>query len=526
MSVRAGTIAVLALLSGCKPPTDSSLDSPWLDSSADSGDSRTVDTQDTGEPDPVPLGPGVVVLAGGGSEGAEGDADVWSARLYGRLLEGGDVTGDGLLRVAVLSSEVESEWLPEYFEWLGADEAFNLQFDTPLSARDDALLDSFDSVDAVFLKGGDQGVYYDVWNDSVLEDAIRLVVEQRGGGIGGTSAGAMSQSQYALAGSQDLISQDVLEDACSPWLDDDDGGSGIHDDFLGFVEGALVDTHFTERGRLGRLVGTMAKATDDFDLDGLLGIGLEQQTGVVIREGRAEVVGVGAVSFLQPGFDAVLVRDCGQPLVWTGLRLDRLTDGWSFDLETGAPDESTAPADAEAVAWDGVAAGNEGEWWAYGDLTVQEERFAWVVERSPNPYALHEGRDPPLLSDAIGILDAHYGDSRAANHEALFRALYDRVGTSGFLLAYGSLLERPDDAPSQVLFADNDYVSAEPEAASIVLDGSGVSWRSLSPVPSRYDEGDGSLHAAGLVGMRLHVLANSAQHGLAYDVEARAVVER
>jgi len=464
-----------------------------------------------------------VVLAGGGSEGDEGDEASWSAGLYRELLSGGDVDGDGLLRVAILSAAEETDWLPSYFRWLGADEAFNLQLDSVQAADGPALEQSLGLADAVFVKGGDQGEYYDLWNGSLAETLILRLFQERGGGVGGTSAGAMSQAEYALAGGQDLVALDVLEDACSSWLDDSDGGSAVHTDFLGTVPGALIDTHFTQRGRLGRLAGAMARAVEEEGADGLLGIGIEQETGLVIRGGQAQVHGVGAVSFLQASGDSQLLRSCGQPLIWTDLRLDRLTAGWTFDLEAGEPLLDAPPEGAEPVGWDGQAAENQGEWYAYGDLPRHEERFAWVADRAPEPYGTHAGSDPPLLQDALAILDAHDSDSRALAHEALFRALYDHVGSTGFLVARGGMLERPAERDEQVAFGANEYVS-DPEAATLVLASHGVGWRSLSPAASSYDGGDGSLHAAGLTDLRLHILAGSASWGLSYDAEARAVV--
>ena len=519
-------LAPVALALGCSGPGDSGGDSAAPDSAApdSTAPDSVVDSGDTGENDPV-VGPGIVVLAWGGSEGDQGDAESWSARLYGALMEGGDVTGDGLVRVVVLSTAAESDWLPSYLEWLGADEAFNLQVASRQDAEAPGLGARLAAVDAAFIKGGDQGEYYDLWNDTALELGLRALVEQRGGGIGGTSAGAMSQAGFALAGGQDLVALDVLEDACTPWLDDaSDGGSGVHDDFLGFVPGVVIDTHFTQRGRLGRLAGAMARALDEGAPAALLGIGVEQKTGLVIRAGQARVVGVGAVSFLQATPASELVRDCGRPLVFTELRLDRLTEGWVFALDAGLPEQ--APVDAEAVAWAGPGTVNTGEWYAYGDLPEHEDRFGWVVERDPDAYALRQGADAPLLVDAVGVLDAHASEARAAGHEALFRALYEQVGATGFLVAAGSLLERPLDAPSQVLFADNDWIDSEPQAATIVIASHAVEWRSLSPFPSTYDAGDGGLHAAGLSGLQVHILADSARLRLGYDAESRAVVLR
>ncbi len=511
MKLTAPRVFLLALLTpACTGKTPDSR--PRRDDTADPGD-----TGDTG----VPAGPGIVMLAGGGSEGEADDATAWSARLYPHLWEGGDVSGDGLVRVAIVSVDEEDNWLPDYFVFLGADEAFNVRVAKRDDAEDAALADTFAQVDAVFLKGGDQGQYYDRWNDSVLEDELRRVHETLGGGIGGTSAGAMSQAQYALAGGNDLVTADVLEDAETPYLDDLDGGSGIHDDFLGFVPGYVIDTHFTQRGRLGRLVGTMGKAMVDFDLPALFGLGCEEETGVWIRDGRAEVIGVGAVSLVTADGSTLPQRASGVPLSWQGLKLDRLTEGWAFDVATGDVDTGAAPDGAEAVTWDGSSGPTTGEWYADGDWIDHEERFAWVVSRDPDPYSEHEGTDEPVLSDAIGVVDAFDSARRAPAEEALFRGLYDHVGATGVMLGYGGSAERDAADPAVIQFVDNPEVDDAP-MASMLVDTSTVTWRSLAPEASLCDLGDGSLHAAGLVGATLHVLYTPASL-LAYDTSERAV---
>ena len=478
--------------------------------SAPSPDGKATDTGAT------PLSAGVVVLVGGGSEGEVGDASAWSADLYRALLVGGDVTGDGRVTVAILASEAQDEWLPGYFEWLGADDAFNVTAGS--RERADAVAETVAAADAVFLKGGDQGVYYDTWNDTALEAAIRAVGEA-GGGIGGTSAGAMSQAGYALAGGQDLISRDVLEDAQTLYLDDTAGGSSLHDDFLGTLPGVVIDTHFTTRGRLGRLAGTLAKVVDDAAPAALLGIGIEEQTGLVVADGVATVHGVGAVSFLVPG-DAAPTREAGRPLVWSDLAFDRLTHGGAYDLDSL---EVVATGGAP-VAWDGSAGAAEGEWYADGDWSPHEERFAVVVTRAPDAYAARAGTDVPVLADAIGIVDAHDSDRRGANEEALFRALYDHVGATGFLVGHGGSMQRTAEAPERVRFLDNPEANGAP-IATIVVDTTGVTARSMSASPSVADAGDGSLHAVGLVGMRLHILYTPVGTGLVYDTVRRSVVQ-
>ncbi len=293
---------------------------------------------------------GLLILAGGGREGEVDDPRAWSARLYRHLLAGGDVSGDGRIRIAVISRTPQTDWLPCYLESLGADHVFNLLLDTPSAADDPQLESLFRDLDAAFIKGGDQGKYYDLWNDRRVES---LLVELwlRGGAIGGTSAGAMSLGEFALAGSSAPTSAEVLADAHSPLLNDaSDGGSAIHSDFLGLAPAALIDSHLTQRDRLGRLIASLAKAADDSRRLDLTGIGIDERTGVVLRGGEARVIGDGAVTTIR--YDRFPVRRAGQPLAWQGLRVAIWKDGdcfgWVDDSETVAS-PSTQSARPEAA---------------------------------------------------------------------------------------------------------------------------------------------------------------------------------
>ena len=468
---------------------------------------------DSGDDDP-PGGP--LLLCGGGTEGDVGDATAWST-AYAVLLEGGDVTGDGRVRVAVLADSEQTGWLPGYLEWLGADEAFNLTVATRAAARADDLAAVFADVDAVFLKGGDQGSYYDLWNDSPLETLI-LGVYAAGGAIGGTSAGAMSQSEYALAGGADYVSADVLLDSHTAWLDDvSDGGSGVHDDFLGLLPRTLVDTHFSVRGRLGRLAGALALAIDEGAPDDLLGIGLDERTCLRVRDGRALVSGAASAVFLRPG-DEPALRVPGEPLVWSGLALDRLTAGWTYDLEAGSVDTADPPASAEPVAWDGTPESQEAaDWSVSGVLRGDEERFEVVADRWPEAYGTHAGTRAPLLRDAVGFMDAHDAKMRGVNDEVAFRLLHDQPELTAFLVGADGAMRRPADTPDLVRLE----AAADVPMATLILDASRVSWRSLSDQVSVEDAGDGGLHPAGLVGVRLHVLFTDGSDGRAWDLAHR-----
>jgi cyanophycinase len=463
----------------------------------------------------------VLALAGGGSEAEVGEAEAWSAQLYGGLLGAGDVTGDGLVRVLVLSASEETEWLPEYFEWLGADEALNWTLADQDAA--DALADELPTADVVFFKGGDQSVYYDLLAGGEVAAELSRRHKEAGLAVGGTSAGAMILGAWALAGGRDSTSEELLADGRSTLLTDLDGGSGVKSDPLGLLPGGLVETHFTERGRLGRLVACLAAAVDEGAPPSLLGLGLEQQTGVLVIDGVAWVIGEGSVAVVDPIDATNLQRKSGEPLTWTGLHLHLLTEGWGYDLTAG---EVVLGPDAEAVAWDGVATAPTEDltgWVVNGDQTEDEERLGWVALRAP--FTLAEGESPPLLPDAVGFMDAYASDYRAENQDLLFRALYERPGLTGLLVGYGGMASTETALPTALRFTENVRV-AEPEVAAVIVTSASMTARGLAPRPSPNDAGDGSLHAAALVGLTLHVLGDSETTGLAYDTARRALVAR
>ena len=471
---------------------------------------------------------GTIVLAGGGPEGNIGHTGSWSYALYKALVDNGDINHDGQVTVAILSTSKETSWLPRYFEWLGADAAFNVRVNNLKDANDPAIVDVVASADVVFVKGGDQGRYYDEWNGSLLEQRIRAVIDA-GGAIGGTSAGAMSLAQYCLCGSMDLVSLDVLKDATTHKLDDKQGGSGIHADFLGVVPGVFVDTHYTTRARLGRLAGVHGKAVQDYGVPGLVSIGIEERTGLVIHGSVAQVMGAGSVDFVQQSADSVLHRDAGRPLVYTNLRDDILTDGGFYDLAARAPDLDRLPRASVALHYPGDGPDNAGALAIKGDGTDAEAAFAAWPAISPAPYALEPGNAWPRIERSIGLVDAQNAQSdangiavRGDKQAAALRALYDDPSSSVFLVPRSSQITRTAHAADELRFVHRP-LAREPEAATLVIDCKPCTSKSLARAIASEDIGDGSLHGAGFVDARVHVLAESDARGITYDSRTHAV---
>jgi len=471
------------------------------------------------------LAQGTIVVAGGGAEGDQGDTAAWSYHLYKRFLENGDADADGVIRVAILTESLpnqpaDANWLPDYFEWIGTTlslrvQATNYEVAGRADAESAGTVGGVADADVVFIKGGDQGAYYDLWNGTLLETHIRAVAA-RGGAVGGTSAGAMSMAEYCFSGSMDMISDDVLADSHTSYLDDNnDGGSGVHTDFLSFLPGIAIDSHFTERGRLGRMAGFTARAAEDHNDHGILAIGLERKTGLAITNGVAEVIGIGAVTFLRESAQTTLIREPGKPLYYTELIIDRLTEGWTYDLTQRTPITGQAPAGTVALTTSLANRANSGALSLSGSNETDAGIFGHTGDYYPDDYARVAGTADPYIRDSAGFTDAGNSNSRADKHETLYRLLYDVPEDIGFLVYSGGNLSRTANEPDVIRFDGN---------ASLVIDTAGASQKGLSPHISNWASSGGNLRAASFVGARLHIMADSSVRETGYDTRTHAIV--
>ena len=99
---------------------------------------------------------------------------------------------------------------------------------------------------------------------------------------------------------------------------------------LGFIDGVIVDTHFVQRGRIGRLLYATASNP------GILGIGLGEDTGLYISEGnKMEAIGSGMV-ILVDGRDMADTNltdvEMGQPVSIKNMIVHVMCDGDTYNL--------------------------------------------------------------------------------------------------------------------------------------------------------------------------------------------------
>jgi cyanophycinase len=103
---------------------------------------------------------------------------------------------------------------------------------------------------------------------------------------------------------------------------------------MGFLPGVVIDQHFAQRGRLGRLLSAVAQQPV------VLGFGIDENTAIAVNGNVIEVIGEGAITVI----DVATLSHCNieeilkdEPLALCGAKLHILPHGYRFDLEKRAP---------------------------------------------------------------------------------------------------------------------------------------------------------------------------------------------
>ncbi len=441
--------------------------------------------------------PGVVVLAGGGPEGDIGVTTDWSYDLYKKLIENGDTTGDKKIKVVVLSlDKPDSNFMVDYLKSMGADSSHNLVVSSKKEANSPKVAAMMKDADVVFIRGGNQGRAYQIWKGTKVHEQIKALGD-RGGAIGGTSSGSMGLSQYSITGGKDFASREVLVDSHSPLLNDevDPKTSGIHNDFLNAAEGVLVDTHCGERGRVGRLMATMAKAVDDFGDKKMVSVCLEEKTGIAISKGKAQVFGTGSVHFMSETPETKKERIPGKPLSYTDVRDDALTEGWTYDLKSRSPDLKSLPKSAKQITPNINC----------GEVSDQLKLKSNVVPRITFT--------EPYFSTGVIVAEDAYSDasliSRDRKRGVMQTLAFDKLAHN----SNGSVIFL--DGAGELKGKGKNEVEVAAEAPSLILDCQHCTHTSTSSFVSTQDQGDQKLHSSGMVNMRIHIIGS----GDSYNVQ-------
>ena len=261
-------------------------------------------------PRPGPL------MAIGGAEDKLGRRSVLSAFVE---YAGGE---DAKIAVIPTASSLGPEIIDVYaalFRRLGAADVFGARPESRDEANDPDVVGRLDDATGIFMTGGNQLKLSAVVSGTDFGEAIRAA-HRRGVTVGGTSAGASIQSSHMLAfGSGGATPKQRMTQLAAG---------------LGLVHDCVIDQHFDQRNRYGRLLMIVAQSPS------LIGVGVDEDTAAVITgEGDDQVLSVlgrGAVTILD---GANIVSNAHEarrtaPLLASGVVLHVLPAGSAFNMRT------------------------------------------------------------------------------------------------------------------------------------------------------------------------------------------------
>ena len=232
-----------------------------------------------------------------------------------------DLSGGRRAKIAVIPTASERDdtgsRYERIFKDLGVRGVRTFDFATRADAEDAEEIDELKESTGIFLSGGNQLRLSTVLGGTRAAKALRRA-NASGVPVAGTSAGAAFLSEHMIAFGDEGATPRAGMVTLAPGL--------------GLTNRVVVDQHFRQRDRLGRLLAALAY--NPF----AIGLGLDEDTAVFLDGDNAlEVAGSGAVTVVDPGeveFSSMDVAKAGEPVTILGVRLHVLGPGGSFDLET------------------------------------------------------------------------------------------------------------------------------------------------------------------------------------------------
>jgi len=255
----------------------------------------------------------------GGAERKVGDEEI--------LKRFADLAGGRDARLAVIpTASEESDTGRRYekiFRSIGAGEVAVLPFESRRECDDAGALSRLEQATGVFLTGGNQIRLSSTLGGTPVAKLMRTL---NAGGVvvAGTSAGAAFLSEHMIATGDEGATPRNGMVSLAPGL--------------GLTNRLIVDQHFRQRDRLGRLL--TALSFNPF----AIGLGLDEDTAAFIGPDETlEVVGSGAITIVDPSgveYSSIDAARRGDPVCLLGIRMHVLVQGATFNLH---PRVATAP---------------------------------------------------------------------------------------------------------------------------------------------------------------------------------------
>lgn len=250
-------------------------------------------------------------LAVGGGEFAEAE-DILSEFLE----DVGSSRDPRIVVVTVATSEPEkaAKKYNNLFRGRGIDHVETINVAVREDSYADAAAKKIETADALFFTGGDQLNITTLLGGSPLYESITERVKD-GIIVAGTSAGAAMMSKWMIISGTSDEAPRVGAVEIAPGMD--------------LVDSMIIDTHFSQRGRHGRLLTAIAHFPQ------ALGVGIDERTGILIRDGEFRVVGEGVVTIVNGNHmrqNDLPYRKNGEPIGLAGAVIDVLPKGYRYKI--------------------------------------------------------------------------------------------------------------------------------------------------------------------------------------------------
>lgn len=253
----------------------------------------------------------------GGAEEKQGECEI--LREFVRYAGGIKARIVILTAATDLPIEIGQQYI-RLFEELGAEDVRILDTRSKEDANSSIALQDIEKATGVFFTGGDQLKIVDTIKDTDLDVAIHRRFAE-GMIIGGTSAGAAIMPDMMIFDGDSETNPRMEIVKMSPGM--------------GFFPGVIIDQHFLQRGRMGRLISALAQQKE-----AVLGFGIDENTAMLVIGNKIQVIGEGAVTIIDEtdithsNIDNILKDEA---LAICNAKLHILPKGYEFDLETRKP---------------------------------------------------------------------------------------------------------------------------------------------------------------------------------------------
>lgn len=258
---------------------------------------------------------GPLVVIGGAEDRHE------ERRILKRFVE---LSGGAESHIVVIAaaSETPNEISAVYknaFQSLGARDVTALRVSNRNQANAPSAIAAIEKATGVFFTGGNQLRITRLIGGTKL-DTVLHNKHDNGMALAGTSAGAAMMSSIMIMGGSTESPYRVGMVELTPGMD--------------FISGVMIDQHFEQRGRLRRLLSAIVQYPHD------IGIGIDENTAVVISDSIAEVIGDGSVTVIDAGdltFTNLDKLNKNDRLTLCGVKIHILSEGYRFDLRNRIP---------------------------------------------------------------------------------------------------------------------------------------------------------------------------------------------